>query len=81
MTQPRTRPPTQGTIEYKTLAEVGRDIQTLFERMQPKGLRIFKTAPNAHELTEGESVLYDDESSTRRIYYKVNGTLRYANLT
>ena len=81
MTQPRTKPPSQGTIEYKTFAEVGRDIQTLFRAMQPKGARIFKTVPQLHELTEGELVLYDDETSTRRVYWKINDTLRYAALT
>ncbi len=40
------------------------------------------TAPsNSDDYQDGSVVLYDDGSSTRRIYTKINKTWRYATLT
>jgi len=43
--------------------------------------RITSTLPTTETVEEGEMVLYDDESSVRRLYTKMNDALRYVNLT
>lgn len=43
--------------------------------------RVTSTLPTTETVEEGEIVLYDDESSVRRIYTKMNSTLRYVALT
>lgn len=81
MTQPRAQPVKPRHLAYQNFDQVRDDIQTLFRLMQPKTFRIVAAVPIATDLNEGEAVLYDNESTTRRVYYKVNGTLRYAALT
>ena len=43
--------------------------------------RVLSSAPSTSAIEEGEIVMVDDESSVRRIYTKLNGSLRYVNLT
>ena len=81
MTEPRVKPVASAHLTYSDLSQVKEDIDRLFRYMQPKYHRIFKVAPLAHEMAEGEIVLHDDEVSTRRLYAKINGTLRYEDLT
>lgn len=81
MTQPRTNAPQPRFIRYTTLEQVGQDIRELYRLMQPKTFRVVKVAPIATDLNEGEIVFLDDESSARKIYVKLNGTLRSGTLT
>ena len=43
--------------------------------------KIDSSAPTADDLNEGELFFYDDAVSVRRLYTRVNATLRYINLT
>ncbi len=43
--------------------------------------KIDSSAPTASELNEGELFLYDDNVSTRRVYTRINGALRYISFT
>jgi len=81
MTQPRTQAPRILHAKYTDLDQVRDDMQQLFRLMQPKTHRVVAAVPIATDLNEGEIVLYDNESSTRRIYTKINGSLRYVALT
>lgn len=42
---------------------------------------IVSSAPSADDLEEGAIILMDDGASVRRIYTKMNGSLRYVTLT
>lgn len=42
---------------------------------------VVSSVPALGDLEEGQAILYDDGASTRRIYYRMNGALRYATLT
>ena len=43
--------------------------------------RISTTAPGTTDIEEGQVKFMDDTSSVRRLYTKLNGTVRYVNLT
>lgn len=43
--------------------------------------KIASSAPTVDDLNEGEFFLYDDGVSVRRLYTRVNATLRYLTLT
>lgn len=43
--------------------------------------KIDSSAPTVDDLNEGELFMYDDNVSVRRLYTRINGTLRYLNLT
>ena len=43
--------------------------------------QVTSTLPTATTLDEGAFIIYDDEATTRRLYTKVNGTIRYVTLT
>lgn len=42
--------------------------------------RLFSSAPAAADLEDGEMVVYES-GATRRVYTKVDGTVRYVDLT
>lgn len=73
------------------VSSLERQIQSLKERLDNPRVRIqnfegvFKTvssAPsNSDDYQDGSILLYDDGSSTRRIYAKINKTWRYVALT
>ena len=43
--------------------------------------RIYTSAPGTSDVEEGEVVFLDDGATTRRLYTKLNGVMRYCNLT
>jgi len=43
--------------------------------------RVLSSVPSSSDIEEGEIVFYDDGTSTRRLYTKLNGNLRYVDLT
>ena len=43
--------------------------------------RIVSSIPGTSDLEEGEIILYDDKATTRRLYVKMNSSIRYVNLT
>lgn len=65
---------------YETFDQVRDDMHALFAGMQQKNFRIASVAPVASTINEGEFVLFDD-GTNRRLYSKVNGTVRYSTLT
>lgn len=56
-------------------------LRILFDRSQAVQTKILTSAPGVDDLEEGEMALMDDESSIRRIYFKINSTIRYVDLT
>lgn len=69
------------------LAQLCRSIEEYFKKvyydisMGTIRHRIVSIVPVVGDLGEGEIVLYDNQVDTRRIYTKMNGTLRYVTLT
>jgi len=43
--------------------------------------RVLSSIPSASDLGEGEIVFYDDGAGTVRLYTKVNGSVKYVNLS
>lgn len=43
--------------------------------------KISSSAPTVSDLNEGEFFLYDNGVSVRRLYTRINGVLRYLNMT
>ena len=76
MTELRADIPVPAFHDYKDPENTRQDVHRLYRDSQAKRHRIFKTAPLAHQLTEGEIVLFDDEAGDERIYAKINGTIR-----
>ena len=64
-----------------------RELEDMFKKVYydislgTSNFRVVGSVPSVDDLREGELVLYDDGSSTRRLYTKMNGSLRYVNLT
>lgn len=84
MTEPRPRVPRPTHGDYSQPQNILEDVHLLFRDMQPKRARIFKVAPVAYQLDEGEIVLFDTEAGgagSLRLYTKLNGALRFVNLT
>jgi len=81
MTEPRPKALTPSFGDYQEPQNVKQDLHALYRDAQPKRGRILSAAPIATDLQEGEFVWVDDESSVRRGYVKLNGTLRYWDLT
>lgn len=84
MTEPRQKIPVPGHQDYNNPQNILEDIHVLFRDMQPKRARIFKVAPVAYQLEEGEIVFLDTEAGgagSLRLYTKLNGSLRFVNLT
>lgn len=81
MTEPRPKAPRPVHEDYSDPQNILEDLHLLYRDMQPKRGRIFKVAPVAYQLEEGEVVWYDDEAATRRGYVKINGALRFWALT
>ena len=64
------------SIEFQDI----KDYDQLKVRVLHAGLPVFKVAPT-YTGFQGETVLHDDESSTRGIYTYLNGTWYSATLT
>lgn len=74
--------------EFKVwMSDYCRVVEDMFKRIRNDSElgtaqhRILAAAPSTSAIEEGEIVMVDDESSVRRIYTKLNGSLRYVNLT
>ncbi len=58
---------------------INENFRDIYDNMQRIG-RVYRTIPNVKEIREGEIFFFDD-GTTRRLYVKINGVLRYVNLT
>lgn len=84
MTSPRAKLPQPVSIDFLNPTAINLAFSETFRRLQSKNHRIFKVAPLAHEISEGEIVFFDTEAGgagSLRLYTKLNGSLRFVNLT
>jgi len=64
-----------------SISHINRLFEILFSRSQAVQKTIRTDAPTTDEIEEKELVFVDDGTSIRRVYTKLNGTLRYWDLT
>jgi hypothetical protein len=74
-TSARAVPPQPVAKTYDTATHVQQEFENVYKQFQPLNFRIMSTAPNVAQISEGQIILFDD-GANRKIYTKINGSVR-----